>query len=67
MIHEFNNPIPVITPLGEGIALYVKSNGALENDEVTVVMKDGGQWRHFNTGDIRSHHNETYGIKKKPS
>lgn len=57
-------PMPVITPLGEGYVVYIASNGQWENDEVCVAMCDGGQWRHFNTADIKSHHNATYGIKK---
>jgi len=35
-----------------------------ENDEVCVALDDGGQWRHFNTGQIQSWHNATYGITK---
>lgn len=57
-------PIPVVTPLGEGYVVYITANGQWENDEVCVAMCDGGQWRHFNTADIRSHHNATYGITK---
>lgn len=64
MIHEFRQPIPVTTPLGDGYAIYVTSNGMMENDEICVALCDGGQWRHFNTGQIRSYHNETYGITK---
>lgn len=64
IIHEFVNPIPVITPLGDGYAIYVKSNGIFENDEVLVALKEGGQWRHFNTGDIKSFQSLTYGITK---
>lgn len=64
MIHEFLSVIPVVTPLGNGYAIYVKSNGMWENDEVCVAMEAGGQWRHFNTGQIKSFHNETYGISK---
>lgn len=60
-----DNPIPVITPLGPGYVVYVKSNGMFENDEVCVAMDDDGQWRHFNTGQIKSYRNETYGINKQ--
>lgn len=62
---EFRKPIPVITPLGEGYAIYVTRNGMFENDEVCVAMCEDGQWRHFNTSQIRSYHNRTYGIEKK--
>jgi len=63
---QFDIPIPVVTPLGDAYAIYVKSNGIFENDEVTCCLKDTGQWRHFLTSEIKSFHNETYGIKKTP-
>ncbi len=53
-------PIPVITELGDGYVVYVRSNTTWENDEVCVAMCNDGQWRHFNTGQIKSHHNGTY-------
>lgn len=59
---EFKNPIPVYTSEGDGIALYVKANGALENDEWCVVMKNGGQPKHFLSNQIRVLKNATYGI-----
>lgn len=58
-------PIPVITPLGEGYVVYISTNPTFENDEVCVALCDGGQWRHFNTGQIKSYENITYGIKKQ--
>lgn len=63
-IMQFDQPIPVVTPLGDGYALYVRSNGMFENDEILVALKDSGQWRHFLTSDIKSYHNETYDIRK---
>jgi len=65
MIFEPRNPIPVITPLGDGYILYIKSNGFLENDEVTVVLSNGGCIRHFDITQVKVWHNETYGIKKR--
>lgn len=59
-------PIPVTTPCGDGYILYVKDNGMFENDEIAVVLDDGGSLKHFNTSQIKVWHNETYGIKKKP-
>lgn len=57
--------IPVVTPEGEGYVVYIEDNGnPFENDCVTVALCDGGQWRHFNSGQIKSHHNATYGIFK---
>jgi len=64
-IHEFINPIPVVTPLGDGIAIYVKSNGIFEDDEWAVAMRDGGQVRHFISSHIKIWNNNTYSIIKK--
>lgn len=65
MIHEFKNPVPCTTPLGDGYVWYVKQNGFLENDEVTVILLDGGQVKHFTTDQIKIWHNATYKIIKK--
>lgn len=35
-----------------------------ENDEACIAMEEGGQWRHFQTGQIKAWNNLTYGIKK---
>lgn len=58
-------PIPCVTELGDGLILYIKSNGFLENDEVTVVLLEDGSIKHFTTAQIKIFHNETYLIKKK--
>jgi hypothetical protein len=62
MIHEFRNPIPVETPLGEGYVLFVCSNNQWENDEWTVVL-DNGEIRHFLTYQIKVVKNDTYGVR----
>ena len=65
MIHEFNKPIPRVTPLVDGYILYVKSNGFLENDEFCIIMCDGGDLKHFTTDQIKIYHNKTYSINKQ--
>lgn len=65
MIYEPRNPTPCTTPLGDGYVWYIKCNGFLENDEVTVILLDGGEIRHFEITQVKIWHNETYGIKKK--
>lgn len=61
-------PIPVITPEGDGYVVYIESNPMWENDCITVALCNGGQWRHFNSGQIKSWHNATYDITKtKPN
>lgn len=64
MIYEPNYPTPCVTPLGDGYVWYIKSNGFLENDEVTVILCNTGEVRHFTTDQIKIWHNETYKIKK---
>lgn len=58
-------PIPVVTPKGEGYVVYVETCPMWENDCVTVAMSDGGQWLHFQSKNIRTYNNATYGIIKK--
>lgn len=62
MIHEFNKVIPVSTPCGTGIILYVKDTGQFENDEWCVIMKQGGKIRHFLSNQIHVLNNATYDI-----
>ena len=64
-IHSFEQPIPVITTLGNGYILYVKSSGIFENDEFCIVLKETGELRHFITTQIKIEPNYTYGINVK--
>jgi hypothetical protein len=57
-----SGPIPVTTPLGDGYILYITPNGFLENDEITVVLSNGGEIRHFSSDKVRVWKNSTYGI-----
>jgi hypothetical protein len=65
MMLEFRSPVPVVTPLGEGYAIYVTSGGTMEDDCWAVALCDGGQVRHFISSDIKIWNNSTYGIKKQ--
>jgi len=56
------SPIPVTTPLGDGYILYITPAGMLENDEITVVLLDGGKIKHFTSDQIRVWKNSTYEI-----
>jgi hypothetical protein len=64
MIYEFKKPIPVVTPIGDGYAIYVESGGMFENDVWTVCLCADGRVLHFCSDQIRIWHNETFGIKK---
>jgi len=64
-IHEFSNPIPVVTEQGEdGYAIYVQSNGMFENDIWCCVLCNGGIIRHYNTSQLRIYQNLTFNITK---
>ena len=67
MILEFSNPMPVVTPVGGGYAIYVKESGTFENDVWTVAMEDGGQVLHFRTDQIRMYANATFDLQKDES
>ena len=60
-IHEFEQPIPVITEKGRGYLLYVKSNGCFENDEFSVILENG-DLRNFLTTQFKIETNFTYNI-----
>jgi hypothetical protein len=62
VIHEFRNPLPVVTPKGDGYAIYVRDGGTWENDVFAVVLCRGGQILHFTSSQIRVWKNGTFGI-----
>lgn len=65
-IHEFKKPIPVVLENGEeGIALYVKDSGILENDEWCVIHCKGGYVRHYLSNQIRIYKNATFDITEE--
>jgi hypothetical protein len=64
-LHEFRNPLPVVTPVGGGYAIYVRDGGTWENDVWAVAMDEGGQVRHFRSDQIRVHANATFDISKE--
>ena len=60
---ELKNPLPVLTPLGEGYAIIVTNGGAMENDIWTVILDDA-RILHFRTNDLIYVGNATLGIKR---
>jgi len=62
MINEFNNPIPVHTDMGDGMAIYVRDGGTFANDVWAIVLNDG-RVRHFRTDQILICANGTFDIK----
>lgn len=65
MIHEFNNPVPVIVEENkEGYAIYVRDGGMFENDIWCVVLCDGGIVRHYRSDQIRIYRNATFDVTR---
>lgn len=64
MVTFLPKPVACTTPLGDAYVWYITENGYLENDEVTVILKDGGAVKHMTTEDIKIWNNATYKIKK---
>lgn len=67
MIHEFNNPIPVIVKENgkEAMAIYVTSGATFENDLWTIALCDGGDIITVRVDQIKMHCNATFDISKK--
>lgn len=65
MIHEFRNPVPVVTPMGDGYAIYVRDGGTWENDVWCVVMEQDGRILHFRSDQLRMYANATFDISKE--
>jgi hypothetical protein len=63
MFLEFRNPLPVVTPLGGGYAIYVRDGGTWENDIFAVVLEEGGFIKHFTSEQIKVWQNATFNIK----
>jgi hypothetical protein len=62
---EFRKPIPVITPMGGGYAIYVANSGTFENDIWTVCLENGGKVLHFRSDQIRIYQNATFDIAQE--
>lgn len=63
MIHEFRNPMPVETPLGYGMLVYVRDGGTFANDVFAVVLDRDGGLRHFTSDQFTFVRNDTFGIR----
>ena len=58
---EFRKPIPVITDLGDGMAIYVSDSGTFANNVWAVVLNNGTV-RHFRSDQLRIEKNSTFNI-----
>lgn len=62
MIHEFNNLIEVITPLGNGYMSLLLDYGPYNNSLIMVILKDTGEVKFFETNQIKVIKNHTLNI-----
>lgn len=60
MIHEFNTPLLVHTPHGEGEAILLMDYG-LATNSVWIVRLNGGEPKHYFSPDIRIYGNPMEG------
>ena len=65
MIHEFRNPMPVETPLGYGMLVYVRDGGVFSNDVFAIVSESDGVLRHYRSGQFRFLPNPTFDIENR--
>lgn len=63
MIYEFRNPMPVETPLGCGMLIYVRDGGTFSNDVFAIVLDKDGVIRHMTTEQFRLVRNDTFDIR----
>lgn len=62
MILQLNPAIPVDTPLGKGLCIFIIDYGMHLNSCWMVALKDDGQVKHFDSNDIRLTANHTYAL-----
>jgi len=58
---QFDRPIPLKTPMGDGMAIYVTNSGTFANDVWAVALHDG-RVRHFRSDQISMEKNSTFDI-----
>lgn len=63
MIYEFRNPMPVETPLGYGMLIYIRDGGTFSNDVFAIVLDKDGVIRHMTTEQFRLVRNDTFDIR----
>ena len=61
MMLFFPHPIPVITPIGEGMAIYATNGGTFANDIWTVALNDR-RIRHFMVDQLTIEKNATWNL-----
>lgn len=64
IIHEFQVPLWVQTPLGPGQAITMTDYGIDHNPVFLVRLSDSGKFKSIDANDCRGVENTTYGIPK---
>jgi hypothetical protein len=55
--------MPVETPLGYGMLIYVRDGGTFSNDVFAIVLDKDGVLRHFMSDQFQFVRNDTFGIR----
>jgi hypothetical protein len=60
-IHELQNPLPVATPHGDGVALFLYDYHLNVNSVFGVRLDKTGEYKHYYSDDIRIYGNPMSG------
>lgn len=60
-IHEILNPFDVVTPLGDGVAIFMVAGSIHSNPQFIVRLYEGGDVRTFDQNDIKIYGNPMSG------
>ena len=63
MFYAFRNPMPVETPLGFGMLVYVRDGGTFANDVFAIVLDADGVLRHMTSDQFKFVRNDTFGVR----
>jgi hypothetical protein len=55
--------MPVETPIGYGMLIYVRDGGTFSNDVFAIVLDKDGVLRHFTSDQFKFVRNDTFGIR----
>jgi len=64
VIHEINNPLPVHTPHGSGLALFIYDYSINVNSVFGVRLDETGEYKHYYSDEILIYPNPMNGEPK---
>ncbi len=56
--------MPVETPLGYGLLVYVRDGGTFANDVFAIVLDSDGGLRHMTSDQFKFVRNDTFGVRE---